>query len=333
MLFSDTKIGSIINIYSNYEKAASDYIPYKESFYSYLSNFEYNYLGSSIKPNKAIVGENGWMFLGSDYGNILNENYGRDTFSAKQLLNIESKIEQTTKKLKNIGVDYFYILIAPNKHTVYSEKMPFRTDVVFNTKLSQVEKLSNSQIINITDKLKSLKNRQFELYHRKNSHWTSFGAFFAYRLTINHLMKYGDPIRYLSISQVEFFKKESVSEDIANMLKLDIKETRIDSRIIKSKNRSRVEKLGNNLNFKGLKNKKYEAVYLNSKCDSKCGESLVLFRDSFGSELVRFFNYSFTNQYVIHSSKIDYEYLSKIKPKYVILEIVERNIDVLLNNL
>jgi len=155
------------------------------------------------------------------------------------------------------------------------------------------------------------------LFQKTDTHWNSQGAYFAYEHIMETIIQ---DFNHQTIIPQSYFelKKDTLQGDITRMINNYKKENIIHYN--KPENSS-VETI--------ISSYKYHA-YKNRKRNLK----LLMFRDSFGYELFPYLNESF-NEVVyikynkdISKTKIEYE-----KPDIVILEVSERNFDLLLKDL
>jgi alginate O-acetyltransferase complex protein AlgJ len=137
-----------------------------------------------ISSNKDIVvGKDGWLFYTAD--KILEQHTGADRFTAAELEKWVQRMEAARDWLESRGIA-FYILVAPEKSTIYPEKLPdYPRPMGIPTRLDQlVARLSNSTLAVIDPRaaLIAAKEKYPKVYSEGDSHWTQRGAFIAYTL-------------------------------------------------------------------------------------------------------------------------------------------------------
>ena len=82
-------------------------------------------LGISLNPNQAIIGKEGWIFLGDQYGQaITSRREGINLSSYNEIITQGFYLSLWDKYFKSKGVRSFKVLIGPDKETIYSENLP-----------------------------------------------------------------------------------------------------------------------------------------------------------------------------------------------------------------
>ena len=135
--------------------------------------------GLSTDPQKAIVGYDGWLFMGDRYANNL---------SAQRLAETPGDIERAAgighnllawdRWLRNRGVKGFVLQIGPDKHRVHAEQLP---DWARLGRPPRVELLTNGVARRLISDpaLALMRVAQSELpgpYYKTDSHWNLWGA-------------------------------------------------------------------------------------------------------------------------------------------------------------
>ena len=133
----------------------------------------------------------------------------------------------------------------------------------------------------------------------------------------------------LTANLVEFDNIYTQKEDLTKMIKVEYEEERINARINKTDSYNPSSDVIYNQDFPKEKKPKFQTIIDNQSCNNKCLDNIILFRDSFGSELIKFLLFNTKRLNVIHSQKVDINYIIDQKPNLVIFEIVERNVEVL----
>lgn len=301
-------------------------VGYRSSFYDILSALELQLFNRSIKPNKVLIGKEGWSYLGNDFAKVVETSAGMHTYTAEEISSFKNSLAALRADFKRKGIE-FAVVIAPNKHSIYPEYLPY--SIRQETNLDRLEAQAMPHFINLKPALVRNKKKG-RLYHKTNSHWNSFGAFYAYRSVIRQLNTYTDlSLNPLHLRQMKFDSIQTSMGDLMAMIKSQNKEMRVRSRLRKSVKEYAYSELDTNVNFPTQQNPNFETILQNSKCDNNCLDKTILFRDSFGKELMKLLLYNTKQLHVIHSQKLDLEYIYAQDPDLVIYELVERNMDAL----
>jgi hypothetical protein len=138
--------------------------------------------------NNVIIGKNGWFFLSgdgsiTDYQNI-------DPLNKKKLLNLQKNLDQLSMELKQKGITLL-VVIPPNKTTIYSQDMPVQIPVIGSTsrldQFVQHMKLNGrTSILDLRPVLLDASHSQ-QVYYRTDTHWNDLGAYYGYAATLNAL--------------------------------------------------------------------------------------------------------------------------------------------------
>lgn len=134
----------IVDYLSNLENWYNDNFGLKNELV-YLNTKFYKSINVSPDSRRVIWGANGFLFAGDDINDVLSKSIGRIRFNEEELNGYYSYLLEINRfcKLNNIK---FYLLIPPNKHTVYKEYLPnyYRTEE--RTNYDQLIKLYEYQL-------------------------------------------------------------------------------------------------------------------------------------------------------------------------------------------
>ncbi|MGE4535836.1 MAG: hypothetical protein AB7D37_02040 [Desulfovibrio sp.] len=197
---------------------------------SYLDTF---ILASSSSSSQVVVGKDHWLFLAQDGArNILDDARSPYGLPKNAVALIAQELERRREWLAARGIKYL-VIVAPNKNTVYPEKLPDALRPVFaDTHLDRfsayVKEHTKVDIVNVTQALMEAKKNE-QVFYSTDSHWNANGAFAAYQTIIPHLVKDFPAIKPLQRSRFSVERFNWLPGDLANMLGLGghLKEDRI----------------------------------------------------------------------------------------------------------
>jgi len=290
----------------------------KSSLVDFYITFKSNILKEDPLPNRVLKGRNDWYFLGNYENNVLNNTFGMQTISDIDLHIMKQNLENLNDYLTSLDIT-FYFVIPPNKSTVYQENLPF-TVKQNPTPITQfLGTIKPSDSIRFIDLRKALKNKKEgnQLYLKTDTHWNSQGAYFAYEQIMETIIQ---DYSHQTIAPLSFFeiKKDTLQGDITRMI------NNYEKEIITNYNEpedSHVETIIDTYEYNSFKNKNRNL-------------KLLMFRDSFGYELFPFLNESFNEVvYVKYNKEMSKSKIEKENPDIVILEVSERNFDILLKKI
>ena len=290
----------------------------KSSLVDFYIDFKSNILNENPLPNRVLKGSNDWYFLGNYHNNIINNTFGMQPISDIDLHIMKQNLRNLNNYLSGLGVR-FYFVVPPNKSTVYKENLPF--SIKQNpTPISQfLGTIQPSDSIKFIDLRKTLQDKKEanQLYIKTDTHWNSQGAYFAYEHIMKTIIQDHNQQTIIPLSYFEL-KKNTLQGDITRMINNYEKENIIN---YNNPMNSSVETIISSYEYHAYKNKDKNL-------------KLLMFRDSFGYELFPFLNESFNEVvYIKYNNDISKSKVEKENPDIVILEVSERNFDVLLKKL
>lgn len=294
----------------------------KNSLVKLHSAIQYHILKSSPLPKSVVFGEDGWLFLGNKYSNIIHENIGLDTFSKNDLDKIGENIQNRKEYLEQLGIKY-YVCAAPNKHTIYNNYLPSHLQNRSITKLEQLKRFLKTKEFELID-LKDYFHQYdtLRLFHKTNTHWNDIGAFLGYKRLISAIQEDFESLKSFELN--DFHKKTLIKqrEDLTNMIKIDIEEEHI---VLKPKERFQSIELEKQLTvpenyFRHPDN--YEYRYKGTG-----NLKVLVFRDSFSTALRKFMKEYFGEIVFVWHHDFNKEIIEAEKPDIVIYEVIERDID------
>lgn len=319
--FNIKKIKNWIPKFNNYYKKE---FSGRSFYFKTIARLKHNILSSSILPNKVVVGKDDFLFLGNRHNKTIDETLGLNVFSQKELNIIKRKLNQQAEWFRKKGIK-FHVAVAPNKNAVHQDKLPFEV----NNNKRKIHQLLALEDLNvpITYMLPDYKPEvdSLNLFIPKNTHWNKLGAFKGYNQLAKNLNKIYPHIKPLSLDDYYIYEIPSTKEDIALMLNLKINDRKIS--IKRGTNRITSKQLPkkypkrfssrptSELRYKNIINKKGKKI------------KILVFRDSFATALVEYFNLHFDETVFLWTSKMDKSLIKAENPDIVVFEIVERNLN------
>jgi hypothetical protein len=137
-----------------------------------------------ISTNKdVVIGKDGWLFYAAE--KILEQHTGADVFKPDELDKWVRQMEANRDWLAQRNIA-FYMVAAPDKNTIYPEKLPdYPRPGGATTRLDQLtSRLERSTLdfVNPKAALLAAKQNNIQVYFEGDSHWTQRGALVAYEL-------------------------------------------------------------------------------------------------------------------------------------------------------
>ncbi len=305
------------NVFSQLDSFIKDRYGLRSMLVSLNSNIKYRLL-KAYGNDKALLGKDGWLFYAdiSD-GDNLADFLKKNILKQSEIVNWTEKIRSRADWCNRNGIA-FLLVIAPNKHSVYSEKYPLERPGGLTRSDQLAVYLQEHTRVNMIfprNLIISQKNG-LALYSETGTHWNNKGAFIAFD-AIKQYVKRLLPL--YSFTDYEYGTSVShlAGGDIPPMLGLDSygKYTQIS---YKPRNADWTDI------YVYKKDRGRNGVVTVSK-DKKLPKAMI-FRDSFFDPLIPFVSTMFSRAdyrwKILETS--DKKAVLKDKPDIIILEIAER---------
>ena len=150
-----------------------------------------------------VRGTDGWLFGAED--GALSMHRGLDPFTPGEAKAWIRAVSELQRRAEARGAR-FAVLIAPNKHTVYPEHLSHQPRRLGGlSRLETLEALAPANGIRFVSprrRLLEAKQRR-QMYYKTDTHWTSAGAFVAYRQLMESLEDAGMALRTVAEGQLE----------------------------------------------------------------------------------------------------------------------------------
>lgn len=180
-------------------------------------------MGISLYPDDTVVGKDGWLFLGDKYNKTLSENRNLKPLSEGDITEMINARHAWDAYVRSYGGIGYVLTMAPDKHSVYSEKAP--SWVVSGGGSKNIRYLldhskNDRTFINLGENFSSLKSDDDIIYYKTDSHWNQNGAWHAYKNLAVALGKTLPGVKWLNNDDITFNKTSRPGGDLSNFLRL-----------------------------------------------------------------------------------------------------------------
>lgn len=323
---SEIRGDSMINFPKKFENYYNDNFGFRT--YLIKANNILNVKLFSVSPNTNIIlGKEDWLYYAGEDKSIFKY---KTIFEEKELKSKFDILKDRKELYTGQGVHYF-IVIAPDKQSIYHEYMPeYIQKLNENSNYDHIaDYLSkNSLDINIDVKKALLKEKKKKdlTYYKTDTHWNVYGAFIAYQEIMKKFKEYYPELEYMSLTDFNIVDADKkYSGDLANMLGMQEYFEEKTYKMIPKNNRK--AKMRDVNNISGIVTKK---PMLLSECDSCDNVTIMVIRDSFTVSLIPFLNEHFSKAIYISNDEnpeLVYTIIMKVKPNIVLFEKVERGMN------
>lgn len=286
-----------------------------------------------FKDNKLIVGKDGWYF--SNFQKVIDDYRAVVPFTSAEVASIKSLLLEANEYFNRLGAKY-YLLIVPNKHTVYSDKLPYYIKKQGDkSRLEQLLPVLIQSGINVIDIRKQMEKQRSDknLYFKTDSHWNLHGSFIGYKALMDRVSKDFPSVTPYNVGDFEVTKSQMEGGDIVKMMGMEdeIVDTFISYTPITFTPQLKKGKRGNydSPQPKIFSPEETVSAVSGGQSDLKA----VVFKDSYGGYMQQFLNNHFERTVYVwgHDYKLNKEIIEEEKPDVIIQIIVERYLYTLLD--
>ncbi|MBD78779.1 MAG: hypothetical protein CL840_07655 [Crocinitomicaceae bacterium] len=314
----DTNFRALAPQYENY---VNDQMPLRNRLVKFKSLISLNWFSSSPFPKKVILGKDNWLFYNEE--NNIETYRGDQLYTTEELQQLGKILEEKRNWLGQFNID-FYLMINPSKPEIYEEMLPsyLQRNPENRGKCGQVVDYLNANtgvtLVHAKENLlNAKKNRQ--VYYSYDSHWNTFGARVAYAELIDAIrIKHPIIPPPMRVSDIEYHEELSDNFDLYKMLNLPGYTSTMRSTPTKMKYASAVK----------IDKKDYAGVSISPSefYEQQSSElpKMLMFRDSYGDDLIPYLNCHFSRTTYIRSPLFFPNVIKAENPDIVILEVTER---------
>lgn len=302
-----------------YNTYFEDQFGLRSQYIQLYANYKTKLWKSSPVPEKVLIGKSGWLYTVED--SLMEDYRGIRKFRLDQLEEIYHNLEYRKNRLAKMGIQY-YILIAPNKQTIYPEYIQKKYTIVDqNTRWEQTKQYLLSKGINyIIDPtealLKETKNSQ--PYYQTDLHWSNMGAFIASQLLLEQIHQTIPDVSSHIAKDYTIVPFEFTKGDLARMINaynIPDKDYKFTSPSL-----DKIQYLPGPVYPSYVSS---QPTILTINPDTTKPKTLM-FKDSFGNGMVQFISEESSTAIYVWTHVFDWAIIEQEKPNIVIHEISEK---------
>ena len=165
------------------------------------------------QQRKALVGQDGWLFLRNDENNVLGQHLGQVRLGARRRRAWARLLERRMALMRELDTTWLCV-IAPDKEGVYPELLPAGMTPAARRPvheiLAEAERLG-APVFYPLDRLLEAK-RVGQPYYQTDTHWNQFGAHAAYLLIVEELAARGIDVPLVAADDVRWIPEETLGD-------------------------------------------------------------------------------------------------------------------------
>ena len=301
-----TEDGSNTEFTKKFDSYVDDHFAFKDILVSAFNNTDIAVL-HDFNGTNAVIGKENHIF----YGETVDDYLGVDQLTQDQIDAIANYLTDVQNRFA-IKKTRFAFLIAPNKATIYPEYMPdyLKPDEEASHNIDMLKKAMKRRDINFIDAKQILTDAKATnpVYYEHDSHWNNYGAMLVYNSTADLMgLEQYDPEVYTVV--------KDRTGDLHNFVYPAT--SYLEERIVYPE-------------FHEYKSKRPvdfdrdKLVETHSEVNDKV---FVMYHDSFGRSLQPIFSQSVGSLYMNSYFPYDLDFAEEKHPDFVVIELVERNLD------
>jgi len=209
------------NFSSEFENWFEDHFGLRSSMIRFYRQLRFELGLGETGINRVVQGKEDWLYLaGGGRSDPLQTYSGANMFAEDELDHLQSYFERWKLWLEAQGSS-LYVLIVPNKVSIYPEYLPDRFQrSPYGTRTEQFlerMRVSNVPVVfPITDLIEA-KIGGSDLYFKLDTHWNGRGAWIGYSALIRSI----DEASQFSVSDFRFVENRRESRDLSDMLGIE----------------------------------------------------------------------------------------------------------------
>lgn len=290
-------------------------------FYQY-SRWKYHILHTSPLPEKVIVGKNGWFYPGNSMNQILDRHRGMpiqpDTLAAvaRRLSTYQQQLAAQGSKL--------YVLIAPDSYTIYPENLPDYLQIRgkspnFDRIKAYVLQHTTIPVIDVREDLLSAKAKR-TVYFQTDTHWNFYGSLIASLAVVNRVRQDFPKIPAPRLADYQVEPLKGHGGDLVMMLAMNHELVDSIQYNVKLPNHLLLRQTEATKNPTGLPSERFVSL-------STDLPKLLLIGDSYSYWMNQFLPGYFRESYLVRTHELNTKLAQAEHPDVVIVEVAERNFD------
>lgn len=303
---------------SEWEKYFNDHVPFRNLFVSINSHIKF-YLFKDSPNDGIVIGNDNWLFIKKNE----IESYKKiNVYNEGTLEAAAEYFSVVSDYCKDNGAELI-IFIAPDKAEIYPEKVPkyvIKLDKPKNKAEAFADYINSNTDVKVVypknDMIETKKIIKEDLYYSFDAHWNQVGAYVGTKALVKNM-----GVNLPDVQNLDIIEGERINYSLAGMMGIKNIASKEKDYVIDGYNLQRNE---TNIQYVDEHGNNVITYATNPLCD----KNVLMLRDSFFTAMEPYISTCFRS---IHAPHYTLFYLSNMieeeKPDYVIVEVVERELD------
>jgi len=273
-------------------------------------------------PSPTVIrGRDGWLYYADD--SAIEDYVSATPLSSEDLTAWRTAVVATRDALRARGVAYV-LTFAPDKHVIYPEHLPetvhrLRSQYRFEQLSAYLRATTDVEVVDLETPLRTAKGGE-QVYYRTDTHWNDAGAFTGYTALLTAAARQLPGLEVLPRCAFKTSTATEPGHDLAVMLGIETAVTEQVTHLTPEAGwRARI------LEPETMR-EGFDVARVVTEIPGSSAPRVVVFRDSFGTGLVRFVSESFRRAVYMWQNEVDMDIVAQEKPALVIQEIVGRRL-------
>ena len=303
------------------EAYINDNFSFREPLLRIFSRIKYYGLGVSPKPEKTVLGKDGYMF---NAGLEIDQLCGRQDFSTEQLDSFKQLWRERNNYFRSKGIKS-YLLVCPTKHSIYTDKLPYF--VMPSKKPSRIDQFKKALYVDhpdfVIDPTELLRHKRLQesVYFKMDNHWNFKAGKLVSDLLIERISKdFPNMSNTLDVHWEDSIFKQGIHYAAIGIDELSEKSVVPN---IKNATATEAKKFGFQYPEDFIYFWEYERHFVS---ENKNGLRVLIIRDFFGQYLMPFLSEAFEESLFIFDAwqyGLNEEIVERYQPDIVIFMTVE----------
>lgn len=275
-------------------------------------------IGQTAGPKNAyIYGKNDWIYVLSGTNRLTDYHTGKKQISVEDVSQWGKVLTHRKEWHQDCNIKYLHLFI-PNKICVYPEFYPRNLNIVGPRPMLQLQQKFPDLFVYPLEELLQ-KKKIYRLYDKLDSHWNFWGCYFTYEILCN---LFDIPIKKFLDFPTEIVERSGgLGKAYGQKEKILWKKIPFKSKVIYD---NQVINYAHQGSVRILKNENVPDGKMIIFGDSFCNMGFPDYSSLHPHRLSSLFGENFHEVHFVWTPWVDYEYVKREKPDFVLTEMAER---------